>query len=136
MKYNGTTFLKVTHLLDAASVGNSTVNTPSVDCRDADAGLFTISVGTVAGTVIAKLQESDDDATFTDITGAGFATFTSIRHEGTFLGGLNLGAHKRYIRANVIVAGGASIFSANFITTSNRELPVTQPADTTVEFEI
>lgn len=137
MKYNGTTFLKVTHLLDAASVGASTVNTPSVDCKDADAGMFSISIGTAGlSTVDVKLQESDDDSTFTDIAGAAFATFDAGRNEGTFIGGLNLGERKRYIRANIVVATAACIMSANFITTSNRELPVTQPTDTTVEFEI
>ena len=136
MKYNGTTFLKVTNVATAASVVASTVNTSSVDCKDADAALFAISVGTLTGTVDVKLQESDDDATFTDISGAAFAQFTSSRHEGTFIGGLNLGERKRYIRANIVIASAAAIYAADFITTSNRELPVTQPTGTTVEFEI
>ena len=142
MKYNGTTFLKVTHLLNAVTHGVGTTNTAGVDCKDADAGLFTISIGEVAGgggdLIDVKLQESDDDATYTDISGAAFATFSTAaaRENATFIGGLNLAARKRYIRANMVIAGSVCIVSANFITTSNRELPVTQPTNTTAEFEV
>jgi len=75
--------------------------------------LVNLDVGTVAtaASVTAKLQESSDNATFTDVESGAFPVVTSANdeqvHELAYTG------RRRYIRVVATVAGSAVVFGAS-----------------------
>ncbi len=66
------------------------------------------------GTVDVKVQESDDNATFTDVTDGAFTQVTEANDNATFEKGY--GGSKQYIRVVVTVAGASCSFGVNVIT--------------------
>jgi len=75
--------------------------------------IVNLNAGTCTGTVDAKIQESDDDATYTDWTGGAFTTVTSANdnavQEKQYTGS------KQYIRVVATVAGAACEFGADVL---------------------
>lgn len=85
----------------------ATVNGSSVDCRDCGPEVTCIVLngeneGTTE-TLDVKLQESDDDSTFTDITGATMTQITAGGHAPEVKTFYNRA--KRYVRAVGTIAG-------------------------------
>lgn len=68
-----------------------------------------ITCGTAAGTtptLDVKLQESDDNSTFTDISGATFTQLTAAGSEE-----IEFQTNKRYVRAVATIAGTSPSFT-------------------------
>lgn len=105
--------LQTINLLPMASV-TSTGNGTGVDVTDYVGSLAVIlSAKNTAGTTPTldiKLQESDDNSTFTDIAGA---TFTQVTDAGTLAATIEkievkVDSAKRYIRAAKTIGGTSS----------------------------
>ena len=76
--------------------------------------LVNLNTGTCAGTVTAKIQDSDDNITWTDYSGGVFTAVTGSNDDAVqtieYTGG------KQYIRVAATVADAACEFSADIIT--------------------
>ena len=85
----------------------ATVNGSSVDCRDCGPEVTcVVSAGESEGTsetLDVKLQESDDDSTYTDITGATMTQIGAAGHAHEVKTFYNRA--KRYVRAVATIAG-------------------------------
>ena len=77
---------------------NDTINGSAIDMIDADGRCFAIQViGTVGGTspsLAGKIQESSDNSTWTDVTGATFTAVTASNNVQT----ITFDRTKRYVR--------------------------------------
>lgn len=94
----------------------STANGTGADIKDYT-GKVKVILDSAAGTGTAptldvKLQESDDNTTFTDITGA---TFTQVTGAAASLQsiGFEVDARKRYIRAVATIGGTTPSFTSS-----------------------
>lgn len=90
--------------------------------------LVILSLGTMAGgsTYDVKVQESDDDSTYTDVTSAAFAQKVAATHASkTFVGRLNLIGRKKYIRIAGTDAVGAVLSCGIIVLLSPKVRPVT-----------
>ena len=92
---------------------SASANRTGVDIRDY-VGDIVVTLSSSAGggitpTLDVKLQESDDNSTFTDITGAAFAQVTDAA-DSTESIVIDADATKRYIRAVDTVAGTSPTF--------------------------
>jgi hypothetical protein len=102
-----------------ASVAVGTANTGGVDMQLFRRALFVLDVGAfgASATVDMKLQESPDNATFTDLAGTGVAITQLVAGGGNNrLATLEvragqLSAGKRYVRALVTVGTAATILA-------------------------
>lgn len=88
-----------------------------VDVLDSQAVVYLVSgTNEATGTVTAKIQESDDDITYTDWTGGAFTVVTvsndNATQEKAYTGS------KQYIRVVVTVANAACAFGVDIITSS------------------
>ncbi len=94
----------------AAKVNNASATVASLDCIGADYATIIISYGTtdIAATV-CKLQESDDNSTWVDITG-GALTPLPTSSDGTkqFVFYVDLKARKRYLNLVLTVGNGTT----------------------------
>ena len=75
--------------------------------------LAVFSVGTVVatGTVDVKLQESDDDNTYTDVSGGTFTQVTPANDNAVYE--LEYTGSKQYIRAHATIANANATFAVN-----------------------
>lgn len=93
----------------------ATANGTGIDTKGYHDGMVTLEVGTVAGTaptLDVKIQESDDNTTFVDITGATFTQVTASNNTQKLrIADLNGGTRKRYIRAVATIAGTGPSFA-------------------------
>ena len=91
----------------------ATANGTGVDTQGYEDGMVVLEVGTVSGTtpsMTVKMQESDDNSTFADITGSTFtAVVASNSSQVLRLTELNL-ARKRYVRAVATISGTTPSF--------------------------
>jgi hypothetical protein len=89
---------------------NSTAGGSSVDLLNADGRCFAIqAVGAVSGTdplLAGKIQESDDDTSWSDIAGA---TFTDVENASD-LQVISFERTKRYVRHHRTVSGTSPTF--------------------------
>jgi hypothetical protein len=96
----------------AAAAG--TINGTGADTSGYNSAMLVLEAGAVAGsptaqTLDVKVQESDDNSTFTDVTGWSLAQITAANQSRVLrLDGLD--ARKRYVRAVAVVGftGGTS----------------------------
>jgi hypothetical protein len=92
------------------STVNDTNNGLSIDMIDADGTCFAMQViGTVGGTspsLTGKIQESADNSTWTDVTGAAFAAVTTSNSLQT----ISFEWTKRYLRHFRTVGGTSPTF--------------------------
>jgi hypothetical protein len=98
-----------------ARINNSAVTCASVDRRGFDYAVVRVAIGaTDVGFTVFKLQEADDNATFTDIPGADFsiaplALPTSGSSDTIWEWQVELiGSRKRYLRPAITVGNGTS----------------------------
>lgn len=89
---------------------NDTTNGSSVDMINADGRCFAIQViGAVTGTspsLTGKIQESDDNSTWSDVSGATFAAVTASSNLQTIV----FDRTKRYLRHHRTVSGTTPAF--------------------------
>lgn len=79
-----------------------------------------LNVGAASGTtptLDVKLQESDDNATFTDITGATFAQRAAAGNET-----IHFRTRKRYVRAVATIGGGTPSFTFAVVALATKRL--------------
>jgi hypothetical protein len=73
-------------------------------------GMVVVNVGTVTGTTptcTVKIQDSPDNSTFTDVSGAATASLTAA---GTVSFPVDLDSTNRYLRAVATIAGTTPVF--------------------------
>lgn len=101
--------VKSVHQLDAQSLGVSTVNSAGIDVTGFEEAMLVVNVGThTTGTTAIKVQESDDNSNFTDISGASLSV-TSANHNASYIGTINLKKSKRFIRVSTTVTTAAGV---------------------------
>lgn len=107
------TLLQIINLVPMAAVAASG-NGTSIDCLDyVGSAAFVLNAKNTAGTtptLDVKLQDSADNSTFADITGA---VFTQVTDAGTLAAtiekiSVNIDSARRYIRAVKTIGGTAS----------------------------
>lgn len=102
----------------------ATVNGVGIDLRDSQFNPFTafLTVGAVSGTsptLNVKIQESDDDSTYSDITGATFAQVTAANAEEAIL---VKNRSKRYVRAVATIAGTTPSFAVCCVVEAQKKI--------------
>lgn len=109
--------------------GTATANGTGVDTVGYDNGMVVLEVGVVSGTaptLNVKIQESDDNSSFTDVTGATFTQVTATGNSQVLrLSNLNT-TRKRYLRAVATIAGTTPSFAygVEFLLGNNVSNPV------------
>ena len=102
----------------------STVTGTGVDLLNGDGRCFAIQhVGTVSGTtptLDGKIQESDDNSSFSDITGATFTQVTA----STSMVAITFDRTKRYVRYVGTIAGTSPSFAMSvWISEQKKTVP-------------
>ena len=97
--------------LQADNWGIATNNGPGIDALDYDETLIVLNAGAVgaSGTVDVKVQESADNSSFSDISGAAFTQITAANDETIYVGRVKMGekTRKRYLRVVATVGTAA-----------------------------
>jgi Na+-translocating ferredoxin:NAD+ oxidoreductase RnfG subunit len=95
-----------------------------VDLRDFDSAMAVVQIGTVVGnTHTPKIQESDDDAAYTDVAAADLeGVFVAAVANSTQRVGYK-GA-KRFIRVFVTSTGASAVYGAQIIRGKAHSTPV------------
>jgi len=109
-----TTTKKVQSVWPQARINNAAVTCASVDRRGFDYAVVRLSLGATDVALTAlKLQEADDNSTFTDITGADFSVSplalpTSASSDTIWEWQVDLrGTRKRYLRPAITIGNGS-----------------------------
>lgn len=97
----------------AAIVDNAAYTTASIDTKGWDHALVVCYFGAMdIAMATLKLQESDDDSTYTDVTGGNFSsagTLPSATADNTFVGwSVDLRGKKRYLDVSATGGDGTS----------------------------
>lgn len=102
---------------------SSTAALTAIDLKDAGANrisaLATVSVVTASGNVTVKFQESDDNVTFVDITGATFTAFTAINTAQL----ISFNVSKRYVQAYGTLNSGTSVTAQITVIAAAKQRP-------------
>lgn len=110
---------------------SSTTNGSSVDMSGWDGVLFVLALGATDGTTDMKAQDSADDSTFADITGASITQVAGTGDDKLYL--LDVWRpSKRYVRPVVTTGAGAGADFEAVIALQYRRTgttPITQHAD-------
>lgn len=104
--FNPESMCKHVESLTAVSRSAGTVNGTAGDfkgCGDILA-LFKAGTNVATGTHDVKLQDSADNSTFADISGAAFVQVTTANDNQAFKAILRKGSYRRYVRAVSVVA--------------------------------
>lgn len=126
--------LKVVNSISPASHSAGTVNGTGVDSKGFHEALVVLNAGTneATGTNNVKVQESDDNSTFSDITGAAFTEVTTANDNAVYAGRIRMTvSRKRYLRVVAVVATAACIAGAVIVLGDAQNLPAATP-----EFDI
>lgn len=114
MKYAADEFLKYAPSILAAASTTASTDGTGVDAKDYDECLVIFDAILAASNAEGNvhIEESDDDSTYTDITGAVFTEITPSNDVTSYVGRIDLRKHKRYIRA-VLATDGANAFTGS-----------------------
>jgi ethanolamine utilization protein EutA (predicted chaperonin) len=130
MKFSATEHLKAAVGLKADDhQATGPTNGTGVDCVGFDECLVIVNCGTVAtgGTLDIHIEDSADNSTFADISGAVFTQLVPANDLNIYVGRLNLRGTKRYIRAVAVGDGShAAEASVSFVLAVPKRHPVTQ----------
>lgn len=131
MKYSCTEHLAVRNsLLPASRSGAGAVNGTGVYVGDFAGGecLVILHQGTItgSGTNAVIVEESDDDSTYTAITGAAFSSKTASTDDTVYVGRIKLEKRKKYLRITATDAVAAVVSGALFVLSGAKVLPVDQ----------
>ena len=96
-----------------ARINNAAVTCSAIDRKNFDYANIKLILGaTDIGLTTCKLQESDDNSTYTDVTGADFSISgtlpASADSNKIFEWDMDLRARKRYLRPAITVGNGTS----------------------------
>jgi hypothetical protein len=98
----------------AAAVNNAAVVCASVDRKGFDYAVFTLILGATDANITAcKMQESDDNSTWSDVSGLDFSVSPATLPRSTdtnhlFAWDVDLRGRKRYLRPAITVASGST----------------------------
>lgn len=122
--------VKTSRVMNAVAAGTSSQNSSSVDMTGYDAVRFVALLGTLTATQVTslKLQHSDDNSSFSDVTNGGTAAMAD-GDSNKMLVAEYVRPSKRYVRA-VVVRGTANAVIDGVIAEQyqTRALPVTADA--------
>lgn len=126
--------LKVAKSILPASHSAGTVNGTGVDTKGFHEAQIILNAGAngSSGTNNVKVQESDDNSTFSDIVGAAFTEVTEANDNAVYAGRIRMTmSRKRYLRVVAVVAVAACIAGAVIVLGDASNLPAATP-----EFDI
>ena len=109
-----TTFKTLLLTPPAAAVNNAAVTVSSVDRKGFDYAVIKLLLGaTDIALAVCKMQESDDNSTWTDITGLDFSVSPNTLPSATddnhlFAWDIDLRGRKRYLRPAITVGNGST----------------------------
>lgn len=131
MKYRADQFARVVHLLDAASYNaGAEAFSASADCQGYREGLLIINLGviTATGDVSIQCEDSPDNTTWTDITGAAVADTVIVvaNDQSTRVARINLESIQRYFRVGYDVDDDAAIMSMDLVLLHPKYGPASQ----------
>ncbi len=131
MKFSLDSFIKAAVGIVADNHAAGTHNGTGIDRKGFEEALIVVNSGVngSSGTVDIKVQESSDNSTFTDISGAAFTQITESNDNNVYAGRLNLDPISRYIRVVAVVATAACDFGVDVILGAPKQLPVSQVND-------
>lgn len=96
------------------AVRTATATGTGIDCKDYDAAMYALQhVGAVSGTtptLDGKVQESDDDSSYSDVTSA---TFVQVTATGTTPELIRFQRTKRYVRYVGTIGGTSPSFACS-----------------------
>ncbi len=94
----------------AAKVNNASVTVASLNCIGSDYATIIVSFGTIdIAATVCKLQESDDNSTWVDITGGGMSPLpTSSDGTKQFVFFVDLKARKQYLNLVLTIGNGTT----------------------------
>lgn len=77
-----------------------TINGPGIDTAGYEEGAVCLAVGNITGNLDVKVQDSADNSSFADVTGAAFAQIAASGDNQAVIGMLKFGGNtvRRYIR--------------------------------------
>lgn len=119
---------------DAHATG--TVNGAGIDKTDFDEALVVLNIGTIeaTGTSNVKVQDSADNSSFADVTGAAFGEKTPSNDNTIVVGRLNLRKLRKFIRTVLVQGTAAGDLGCVVILASAGNLAVSQVASS--EFSV
>lgn len=128
--------LKIAVGIEPALRSPATATGTSVDCLGYAEALIVLDVGlaTATGSLAVKVQDSDDNSTFTDITSATFATVTVANDHNQYVGNILLKNKGRYVRVVGVLSTDDVTYGVSMILSKAQTAPVTQT--NTVAFTI
>lgn len=103
------------------------VNGPSIDTAGYSEAMIILSTGLAAatGTLASKIQDSADNSSFADVTGAAFAGLTAVDDNVVKIARLKLDGHlvRRYIRAVTTVGTATVDHTVTAVLSGSQYLP-------------
>jgi hypothetical protein len=110
--------------------GAGTQEGASVDRTGFDEAMVLLGSGVTAatGTLDVKVQESDDDATWSDVPSAAFTQITPANDGQLYIGQLRLIGRKKFIRAHGTTATAQSAYGVWLFLGQPISLPASTPA--------
>lgn len=122
--------VRILEALASTTAGTSDVNGAAIDMKDSDGCIFIYAVGTITDTAVGgiKVQESDDDSTYSDVSGTTLAHATTGDSDKLIIVDVPKGKYtKRYLRAvaergtanSVVQVGVAIPYGFNAAPTTN-----------------
>ncbi len=127
-----TEIVEVIDAVDSTAAGTSDVNGNAIDMQDAFGCMFVLGLGTITDTAVGglKIQESDDDSTYTDVTNATQAHATTSDSDKLLIMDVRRpGFSMRYLRAVVERGTANSVIDAVFGLKYQKHGTVTQGAN-------
>jgi len=126
----GTLSKDVVSIYPQARLNNASFSVASVDRKDFDYATLEVTLGaTDVGLTAFKLQESDDNSTWTDVVGGDFSisgTLPASTNSNTLWAwDINLTGRKRYLRPAITVGNGTlgAFLTAKFKLTRAEQEP-------------
>lgn len=128
---------KVVSSLDPVAVTASQTSLAGTDTLGFEFVTVVVSCGVLTGdwTLDVKLQDSADNSTFADISGAALTQFTSSHDSGVYMARIRTAMIDRYIRPHITVAGTTPVapFAVSFILSG---ADVSNKADNSYDFTL
>jgi hypothetical protein len=129
MKYTADEFIKPNTTILPQSLSAALTNGSGVDTQGFKEALVVFHAGTAAASAEADVhvEESSDDSTYVNITGAVFTQVTTANDNTIYVGRIKLEKRLRYLRAvNVGDGTNAVVLGVSIILLAANVLPVTQ----------
>lgn len=111
-------------LQQAPAAATTTVNGTGIDISRSDSVTFVVMFGAISGTSPTydfKVQESDDNSTWTDIAGAAHTT-KNASAASSVLPGLTVRTAKRYVRSVETIGGTTPSFTRAVLAIGNSDV--------------